>query len=85
MINYVLYHPKGELTMLQTHDYLRLQYELEAKGYAYETKEWGGCFYQINREYVPTIRVYEDDRSVDYTVDFFNTFDKIKSGHFKGE
>lgn len=83
MENYVLYHPKGDFTLTQTHDYLKLQHELEAKGYEYEAKEWGHTFDQVNRDYVPTIDVYEDGRKVIYTVDFFNTFDKIKAGHFK--
>lgn len=85
MENYVLYHPKDTVTftLAQSEDYLRLQHELETKGCEYEIKEWGRTFDQVNCDYVPTIRVYEHERFVDYTVDYFNTFDKIKAGHFK--
>ena len=83
METFVLYHPKGEFNLSQTEDYLRLQQELEKNGYAYETREWGHTFDQVNCNYVPTVRVYPTTKFVDYTVDYFNTFDKIKAGHFK--
>jgi hypothetical protein len=80
---YVLYYPKGnEMTLTESHDYLKLQHELELKGYDYIEKQWGKTFDQVNKPYTPTIDVYEDGGKTIYTVDFFNTYDKIKAGHF---
>jgi len=79
---YVLYHPKDAFTIVQTADYTKLQHELDIRGLEYETKEWGHTFDQVNTEYVPTIRVYDGCRTVDYTVEFFNTHGKIVAGTY---
>lgn len=80
---YVLYYPKEDLTLVQSHDYAKLQHELQVRGYDYLEKEWGHTFDQVNKEYEPTIRVYEDGKMTDFTVEYFNTLDKIKEGYFK--
>lgn len=82
MESYVLYHPKDKFTIVQTADYTKLKHELDIRGMDYETKEWGHTFDQVNTNYIPTIRVYSNGKIVDYTVQYFNTHEKIVSGHF---
>jgi len=82
MESYVLYHPKDAFTIVQTADYTKLQHELDIRDIEYETKEWGHTFDQVNTDYVPTIRVNADGKLVDYTVEYFNTHERIVHGHF---